>query len=49
MKEKLSTFFRFFVFLFWFIRFELWFQGKTVIAEIENVIGVIEGEQEPDR
>ncbi|WZZ37064.1 hypothetical protein YC2023_020465 [Brassica napus] len=23
--------------------------GKTVIAEIENVIGVIEGEQEPDR
>lgn len=23
--------------------------GKTVIAEIENVIGVIEGEEEPDR
>jgi len=26
-----------------------WFQGETVIAKIENVIGVIEGEEEPDR
>lgn len=31
------------------IAYRSWFQGETVIAQIENVIGVIEGEEEPDR